>query len=444
MYDLHLIFSLAFWLMLVVIYAHSRCASIFHPITYYLFFHGLVFVIRPFFQYYLELNSVYNLYRFWPDADVKHTTLFIANLGLLSFYVGASLTGNIQMRFWDQSRLDRQNRFGRRLVEALILSLPLIIISLRYALSANFGETNLVNLARDASTFHTIYTDTTGYIVDANVMLGAFGSAIAWAFRFRLLALAPLLSFVALRLTVGWSRYTFVMACAGAGLLYLFDKRKLWPTRSMVSLAIIGFLGFSALSEQRSLIADLIKGESRSSQPRAEKKNFFDALDFANLEFVEYIVNVVPEQTKTYNYFSNSLEVFTAPIPRILWPEKPVGPPVVFFNLNDYGFPIGNTATLVGEGWRSLGFAGVAIWCLFGGLLWGKIYAIFLSRGENSFAVLYYCILLPLSVQWFRDGILLSLIKFPLFFMLPIVLAQFISLFGRRHTQSIQSLRSTQ
>ncbi|WP_142251744.1 O-antigen polymerase [Bradyrhizobium sp. UNPF46] len=430
MYDLHLLFSLALWLFLFAIFLASRFASIFHPLAFYLAFHGLVFVIRPFFQYYLELNHVYELYGFWPDISVKHTALFVANLGLACFFCSSALVGNAPMRFWDTSRLALQNRHGPSLVLGLILVSPLIALSIRYALSINFGTQDLRNLTRDAASFHTIYTDTSAYLVDSNLMLGAFGVAIAWAYRFRPIWLLPFFSFVLLRLSVGWSRYTFIMTTMGLGLLFLFNERKKWLKKWMFVAGFGVLIVFSALSSQRALIANWIKGEdSKGLQYNQTRRNFFDSLDFANLEFVEYLVNVVPEQTGTFNYFSNSLEVFTAPIPRVFWPEKPVGPPVRFFNINNYGFPVGITYTLIGEGWQSLGYVGVMVWCSLAGLLWGWIYRWFVRHNQSTFVTLYYCLCLPLSLQWFRDGLLLSLVKFPLFFVLPIAIAQILSRF---------------
>ncbi|UPJ74482.1 O-antigen polymerase [Bradyrhizobium sp. 187] len=428
MYELHLLFGLSLWLCLIAIFLRSSCASIFHPITFYLAFHGVVFVIRPFFQHFLELDSVYRLYGFWPNDEVKHITLLVVNLGLLCFFSSAMLTGNTAIRFWEHGAIRSRYRQGERLLLALLLASPLILLSIRYALSVNFGTEDLRKLARDAATFHTVYTDTSAYLVDSNLMLGAFGVAIAWAYRFRFIALLPFLSFVTLRLTVGWSRYTFVMTSMGLALLYLFDHRRKWIEKWMVLAGFVLLLVFSALSSQRALIADWIKGEqSKDAQFNQEKKHFFDSLDFANLEFVEYLVHVVPERTGTYSYFSDTLEILTAPIPRVLWPEKPVGPPIKLFNINEYGFPVGITYTLIGEGWQSLGYFGVIIWCTFAGAFMGRFYSWFVRHNASTFVTLYYCLCVPVSLQWFRDGLLLSLVKFPLFFVAPIAMTQLLS-----------------
>jgi O-antigen polysaccharide polymerase Wzy len=433
MYDLHLFVSLMLWLLLIAVYRRSQCASAFHPLTYYLFFHGLVFVIRPVFQHYLGFDTVYNLYGFWPSPETKQTALAITNLGLICFFFGALAAGNVRMKFPSVEELRYRIRPRRAAVMALLIALPLIVLSLRYDLSANFGSDDLRNLERDAATFHTIYTDNTAYLVEANVMLGAFGVMIAWVYRFRLIATVPFAIFVLLRISIGWSRWTFIMAGSSFALLYLFDRRRKWPGAWTVGAGVSLLLVFSLLSSQRDAVASwLLDRESENADYAIPSKHFFDRMDFADLEFVEYIVDVVPEKTGGYNYFANSLEVFTAPIPRVLWPGKPVGPPLVFFNINNYGFPVGITWTLVGEGWQSLGFAGVILWCSMAGVLWGRIYRWFVMHNNSMFVTLYYLLLLPLSLQWFRDGVLLTLLKFPLFFMLPIAFTQVLTWLGVR------------
>ena len=149
---------------------------------------------------------------------------------------------------------------------------------------------------------------------------------------------------------------------------------------------------------------------------------YFDNLDYANLEFLQYLIAYIPKQTGNYTYFSQALQVFTEPIPRMWWPGKPIGAPIKFFNLFDYGFPIGITFSLPGDGWQSLGYAGVAIYCFLAGLLLGWLYYKFAKSQKTIFQVCAYVVCLPLVIQWARDGILLSLFKFALFPILPILL----------------------
>lgn len=426
MYDLHLALSAFFWVLCLIWYSRQREASVFHPITYYLAFHGLVFVVRPIVKQIYGYDSIYTLYQFVPDDAQRHLALLATNIGLVFFLFSCHVFGGVEMRFANPS-IHREDRHPFILIVALLICSPLIYLSFQYVMSNNFGDEDLLRLARISAT-NAVLTDTTGYIIDANVMLGSLGVAIAWAYRFRPLAFIPLIVFLGLRMSVGRGRWTFIMMIASLILSMLYDKRAKWINLRSLVLAGMVFLTFNVLGQNRSAIADWITGrETTVAAEQNAKKDLFDGMDFANLEYLEYVIRTVPDLSGTFNYFANNLEVFTAPVPRILWPEKPVGPPVKFFELGDYGFPIGITTSVIGEGWQDLGLFGVAIWCALQGAFWGWIYRIFVYSKKSSFQVMYFVLFVPLCMQAFRDGILLSMLKFPLFIIAPVLLAQALS-----------------
>ena len=146
-------------------------------------------------------------------------------------------------------------------------------------------------------------------------------------------------------------------------------------------------------------------------------------MDFANLEYFEYIVHAVPQRTGTYDYFAHMLQIATEPIPRALWPDKPAGSPVQLFSLWDYGKPIGMTASLPGMGWMSLGYAGVAIQALIFALLFGYAYRALLLRRGGPVARLGYALVIGASLIGFRDGTLLTLVRLVPFYFGPLLLA---------------------
>ncbi|WP_207436492.1 hypothetical protein, partial [Sabulibacter ruber] len=67
---------------------------------------------------------------------------------------------------------------------------------------------------------------------------------------------------------------------------------------------------------------------------------FVDSLagqDLGNFDYLSFILWVVPKESGTYTWFTQYLQLFTEPIPRVLWPAKPIGPPVQYFSLHDFG-----------------------------------------------------------------------------------------------------------
>jgi len=164
--------------------------------------------------------------------------------------------------------------------------------------------------------------------------------------------------------------------------------------------------------EDRSSLADNVD--------RLKELRFLEGMDFANLEFFEYLVYAVPQRTGTYGYFLDNLQLLTQPIPRVLWSGKPVGPPIQLFSLFDYGYPIGMTYSLPGEGWVQLGYLGVIIWCALFGWLFGLGYNRFQKSSHGNPIVLTYLLFLPLSLTFFRDGFLLTIVQTAVFFLFPV------------------------
>jgi hypothetical protein len=148
---------------------------------------------------------------------------------------------------------------------------------------------------------------------------------------------------------------------------------------------------------------------------------FMEGMDTGNLEYLEFIVYAIPERTGTYGYFVGLLQIFTEPIPRVLWPNKPVGEPIRMYNLFDVGNPAGMTSSLPGQGWANLGWAGVLLWCGLFGAAWGWFYEQFARRSSSSLRMLAYLTFLPLSILFFRDGGLLTILRFGLFLAIPLI-----------------------
>jgi hypothetical protein len=156
--------------------------------------------------------------------------------------------------------------------------------------------------------------------------------------------------------------------------------------------------------------------------PEEERlKQKYDDLDFANFDYLTYVVTMVPERTGRYTYGAQHLQLFTEPIPRKLWKGKPIGAPVGTFNLNAYGNFLGLTVSMPGDGWMSGGWIGVIITAGIAGLLLGLAHRWFwLKAQRNNILSLLYILGLAMIVQQYRDGGLVSIAKFLLWNWLPL------------------------
>lgn len=419
MYENLLFANLVLWLALMVYYVRQQCASAYHPATYYLFFHGLVFVVRPFLAWYRDYNLIYTAYQFTPSLDDKITVLIAAMLGLISFMLAAMRSGNAPPRFVKDlcTESERSNLIKPFLIVAVVL-VPFGLISALQNWSDRAADTT--TMIFDASTGNTVNTTGNGYFDNLQLLLAPLSVLFVWLFRFRWWSFVPLVAFVVLRSGTG-GRWPFVMACATSALLFLYERRRRWPDMRSVIIGIATLALFQAVGEDRgSAVRKLfIEDRARISYSVSDLR-YLEGMDFANLEFFEYLVYVVPQRSGTYGFFLDNLQILTQPVPRAIWPKKPVGPPIKLFSLFDYGYPIGMTNSLPGEGWVQLGYVGVVVWCGLFGWLFGWAYNRFERSTHGNPAVLYYLLFLPLSLTFFRDGLLLTLTQTALFVLLPV------------------------
>lgn len=414
MYPILLWASVAIFVTVAVVYLRQNFSSVYHPISLYLVFHGLVFVVRPLFAFYRNYNFLYPVYRFDPSQDVKITVIVCANLGLLAFVAGAWKGGAAPLVF-HQGPAEIAHR--KRLIPAFLLVLtliaPLAIGSIYTVFTSGYAGMRL-----DVHTGVAVNTSGNGWLLEAQLMLVPLSVLIAWTFRFRWWSLLPLLLFVTVRAGTG-GRGPFIVACAAAGLLWLYDSKRRWPALWTLALVVPLTAGFYVIGQERGAVRTFLDdGKVIELQ---ERTGFMETMDWANMEFFEYIVETVPRKTGTYGYFIDNLQVFTEPVPRVLWAGKPVGAPIKMFNLFDHGNPIGMTYSLPGYGWMQLGYIGVALWCALWGYCLGAIYSWFMRSRQGNFQVALYFAFLPIFIIAFRDGGLLTVLRTGVFYVTPVL-----------------------
>ncbi len=424
MYAAALALSVVCFLGVVIYFVRSPAFSIFHPLTFYSAFHGLIFVFRPIVARLNDFDLIYRGYQFTPSASDKLTVILASNIGFLAFAFFCLMSGNVAMRFkQDAFAVAEREQLKPLFFWVLAICVPLGLISLatvwRGATTTGIGYDAMI---RDAGTGVYINTQGNGYLAEAQLMLATCGALIAWLFRFRLWALLPLIGFVVFRAGTG-GRGPFVTAMVTVGLLYLYEHRRRLPSLKITALLLAVVLAFNAVGNDRGqAIRKAISNDATASdfyQGRSNER-FLEGMDFGNLEFFEYLVYVVPQRSHTYGYFLDNLQIFTEPIPRVLWKNKPVGAPFNRIYLMDYGRAIGMTRSLPGEGWYSLGWLGVVIWCGLWGYGLGLIYRRFVEGSQTTIKTAAYMIFVPIMIIAFRDGLLTTVFRQGLFFLAPI------------------------
>lgn len=429
------------WLMVTVMFLRSPRGSVFHPFAFYLAFHGIVFVLRPIMERAFNFDLVFYSMRFYPTDEDMVQAILVSLVAFLVFTYSCLGIDKTSPRFDRPITMGFTPAEWRAFKILVILLVPIGI----YSAHLNINEDELtaagnldIGTHRDATTGIETFTNTTGYIVDAEKLLGTISLMLIWGMRFRLISFIPFAMYIAERVYIGWSRWTIIMAFASLALLYLFKTGRRWVPLRVIVVAIPVFLVFHQLGQDRGYYQALFFGGALPEEDPIQKEKTWiekqDTPDFANLDFLTYVMDVVPEKSGTYTYFTQYLQLFTEPIPRILWSGKPFGPPIQLVNLNDYGNWIGWTVSLVGDGWMSGGWLGVIITMLVVGYINARAHRWFWRGEVTHFKLLCYCSFVPLTLQWYRDGGI-TIFKFVLMAVAPVILWRVLIRFMRPSVQ---------
>lgn len=420
MYIVALALSVLCFIGVLAFFWRSPSFSLFHPLTFYSAFHGLLFVVRPIFAYVYDYRMLYYAYQFTPSESDRLTVIFASNLGFLAFALFCLRSGSVPMQFRNSPVVQEERR---RLSQIFIWVIAICGPLAAWSMLRGYSSTTDQSMVLDRATGVFINTGSSGYATDLQLMAVSICALIVWLGRFRPITFVPIIAFVLLRAGTG-GRGPFVAALVSAGLFYLYEKRLRFPGMRVVLAVVLVTSLFTAVGADRGAsirVALGLEDASLYEDSDEGKLRPLESMDFGNKEFFEYLVYAIPQRTGTYGYFLNNFQVFTEPVPRKLWPGKPVGEPFRRFYLFEYGNPIGMTRSLPGEGWYSLGWLGVIMWCGLWGHLLGLIYRRFVNSEQTTFQTAFYMVFMPTLVVAFRDGGLITLVKQTGIYFTPIV-----------------------
>jgi oligosaccharide repeat unit polymerase len=425
MWAIVLLLQTSVFLAAATLFFRTKYAAFYHPFTVYLIFHFLVFVLRPWLEYFADFHLVWEYMQFQPTNDdrayalaVSSVTLFVA--GFTLNFMTKGIVNSQKTEFRVSSKLDR-----RILLILWVLLGPIAIYSMKSIING-FSESVAGHVeAEHLSNGATVFTNTTGYLIDAQNMLFGLGILTIVIMNFKPTSYIPLLAFVCARLFVGSGRWGAIIPLFSLAMLLLLRQGRKWPSTRVLIFAPLLLGLFTIIGEDRDVARKWLSGavEQIVLNKHQTILERLDNLDFGNYEFLTYIVNVVPEKTGTFTFGAQYLQLFTEPVPRMLWPEKPIGEPIKMFDLNDYGNFIGLTPSMAGDAWMSGGWLGVIMIVFILCALYGRLFSLLIRRANISpYHSAALVIFVGLLIQAYRDGGVVSLAKFSLFSLLPIIL----------------------
>ncbi|MBX7539817.1 O-antigen polymerase [Qipengyuania sphaerica] len=426
MYDFLLFASVIVFLGISLAYLRHPAASLAHPASFYLAFHGFLFVFRPIVARYYDFDFVYRLYQFQPSMTDKITVILGANLAMIVFVIASLAIAPRAFSPPDRSMIEEARRrmfWPIMIMTGLLTPIALVAQIGNWRLRVNDFET----MVRDAATGNTVNLHGNGWFTDAALMMAPMAVMLIWLARYRWWGWIYFAVFAFLQAGTG-TRHALIFAIAAIGVTLLMETGRKWFDWRAVILALVAAFAFNQIVIDRGgAVRQLVADDMGEGYVDENALDPLEHMDFANLEYFEYLVYVVPQRSGSYDYFANVLQVFTEPIPRRMWPDKPVGSPIKFFSLWDYGQPVGMTASLPGVGWMSLGYLGIIINALIFALIFAGAYRLLLGRYDGPIARLAYAFVICTSVLVFRDGTLVTLFRSVPFYFGPLLLALLIA-----------------
>ncbi len=79
--------------LVAVVFLSTGTASMFHPLTYYLIFHTLVFVIRPLLVHGFGIDNAWLFMGYWPSAGELVKSLTVSSVALVAFSIACGWAG---------------------------------------------------------------------------------------------------------------------------------------------------------------------------------------------------------------------------------------------------------------------------------------------------------------------------------------------------------------
>lgn len=424
MYEVMLVVSVIVYLVVLATALSRATISIFHPLSFYLMFHGLVFVVRPLFAWYYGFDRLYDAIRFHPTVADKITVLVCTNLALIVFSAVSMAIAHRPMSFASSAKAyDRRSELLKNFWPiALVIGLLgtwALISSLQFHATGNIDEIRKV----DARTGAGYLEGASGYFISMPLMLSSLTAILAYLGRFKLWSFLPFIAFVLLKLGSG-GRGPAVAAAVMIILFYLYENHRRWPGAALLAACAAAYLLFQQVGADRG--AGIREGLGLSSSSEQYIRDLsrdkpLESMDLANMEFFEYLVWAVPKRTGGYEYFVHNLQILTEPIPRALWPGKPIGPPILMVELYRYAVPLGATGSVPGAGWLAMGYAGVIIWTALFALIYGGAYRAFVQSRGGTISVVAYVVFIATSTLAYRDGAIITILKQLQFFFVPVI-----------------------
>lgn len=415
--------------------------DVFEPVYLFAVAYAILFVVRPVADLLTQAPSpvIFG----YVTGDTYQQALLVGLVGAVGFYAG--YYSGVGRRLGERVPLSRAPLPDDTLRWGVTITLVIAVALFALFLVTGQGQATLAAVLPGRSTRALqSYQDSSGYFYSG--LLWLTGPAVLllattprWLSRRGLVGFGLLMASQVLALTHG-SRSWFLAAACSVGILWYLKRQQRPSLRSVVGVGAVLFLiGVVVPAQYRNVesrsgsLVDAVAGAV--TNPAQGIGDVFQGADTAMVDDLAVELQFVPS-VLDYQRGATYLGDAATPIPRGLWPDKPVvGDTLLMQTIwpKSARAGVGYTFSFFGEPYLNLGFVGVAIICAAMGAAWRILYSWFARDDMATPQVMaIFALSWPILFVYVRGSLGASYPR-QVIALLPVVVIIVVAEWRRRH-----------
>lgn len=414
--------STIIWLAAVLYVIRVKKCPIYHPLFIFLAYHFLGFIVRPLLILDSGFSPAWLRIGYEPSETGIVLVTLTLNLALISTLVG--------FNYFDRNKIIPKLEIPEFIISNRLYfyTLLLILSSISlYAISKSIGDTENVfsyELDIDDKGGRRL-SGVSGYFTSLSLFMPGILIFLFSIRQTRTLSLILTSCFVLVRFYAGSNRTSFVVVLLAIFLIYQVIQNRRYASLWLMLPIVFSAFVFEVIGADRTAIRKVLDGALTPTQmylnykeKRGGNSLTSDAMEFdVSTAAIDFIT-----QYDGYTYGTQYLRLLIWPIPRQIWPDKPVYTSTL--DLNQYGFFRDLTITNYADTYSAGSFPAVVFGFFILGAVFSRIYRL-AANTKKPITFSFYWIFVVYLFLILRDGGV-TFVIFWAFALVPIILLTWI------------------
>jgi oligosaccharide repeat unit polymerase len=395
--NIYLVTDLALILFSVIILTRNGKLRFYHPGTMLLLFH----IFSNTFRYWSVLGGANLAFESsviqGASLEELDRALLLADVALFACTIAIVIADNTPVR--SRSVVEVHPLNDRIFKAIMVFTIPLGLVG---AVTSLYIPTVKRRIADVEASSSLNFADLTSTWFGLSLLALVYFKGFKWKY------LIPLFIYLGIIAIQGYHRYRLVLPCMFLLITYLYYNHRKWPKRiHLVALFTFTFIAIplkqigTAIQQGKGLtnIVDIVEQSMKSSTSgNSDDQVFFD----------QYAMTLTEIDRKEAIYYGSTITpLFTLPIPRSSWKEKP--------KLNQWQddistsarpfSTIGSIGTIYGEAYANFRIFGVAVIPALLFFLLTRWYKRVKDRNIFDMSKFFYSLIFVCMIQVMRDGV---------------------------------------